>query len=132
MVNSQKVNLGSGTTIAPGWINIDISWNIWLCKLPFLKWILYKIGLLTEAAYKAKWPSSVIRHDVRKGLPFKDNSVDYIYTSHLLEHLKKREVVKVIRECHRILKPHGWIRIVVPDFKLLVSKNENQKYGAQN
>lgn len=122
MANSKKVNLGCGTTVAPRWINIDTSWNISLSKLPFLKWLLYKIGLLSESAYKAKWPPSIIRHDVRKGLPFEYDSVDYIYTSHFLEHLTKHDAVKVIRECHRILKPQGWIRIVVPDFKLLVSK----------
>ena len=122
MTNSKKVNLGCGTTVAPGWINIDISWNIWLSRTIFLKWILYKIGLLSESAYEAKWPPGIIRHDVRKGLPFEDNSVDYIYTSHFLEHVNKDEAIKIIMECHRILRPLGWIRIVAPDLKLLANK----------
>ena len=122
MVSSRKVNLGCGTTIAPGWINIDISWNIWLSRHLFVKWILYKIGLLSESAYKAKWPQGIIRYDVRKRLPFEDNSVDYIYTSHFLEHANKDEAIKIIRECHRVLKPHRWIRIVVPDLKLIANK----------
>lgn len=101
---------------------LDISYSIYLSKLPFLKWILSKSGLLTKAAYEAKWPSGIIRRDERKGLPFEDNSVDYIYTSHFLEHVKKHEVINIIRECHRVLKTHGWIRIVVPDLKLLANK----------
>lgn len=108
--------------IAPGWINIDTSYNIYLSKLPFLKWILYKSGLLNQAAYEAKWPPGIIHHDIRKGLPFENNSVDYIYTSHFLEHVKKNEAIRIMEECHRILKPQGWIRIVVPDFKLLANK----------
>lgn len=127
----KKVNLGCGSTIAPGWINIDVSQNIMLSKLPLLKWILYKIGLLSEAAYKEKWPAGIIRHDVRRGLPFKDCSVLHIYTSHLLEHLTRHEANKLLRECYRILKPQGWIRIVVPDFELLVDRYKRNELSIE-
>lgn len=108
--------------IAPNWINIDISYNIYLSKLTFLKWILYKSGLISKVVYETNWPPGIIRHDLRKGLPYEDNSVDYIYTSHFLEHVRKNEAITIIKECYRVLKPQGWIRIVVPDFKLLVNK----------
>lgn len=122
MDNYKKLNLGCGPTIAPNWINLDISYNIYLSKVPLLKWILYKIGLIPKAVYETNWPPGIIRYDLRKGLPYDDNSFDYIYTSHFLEHVKKNEAIKIIKECHRVLKPQGWIRIVVPDFKLLVNK----------
>ena len=44
--------------------------------------------------------------------PWKDNSIDGIHASHILEHFLDHE--KFIRECHRILKPGGFFRVVVP------------------
>ena len=117
-----KVNIGCGTKAIPGWINIDISLNILLSKIPLLKWILFKLGLIPEEAYRMVWPPGTIRHDVRRGLPFKDNTVDWIYTCHFLEHVKKREAANILSECYRVLKPGGSIRIVVPDLEVLVGK----------
>ena len=60
--------------------------------------------------------------DVRKGLPFKDNSVSFIYSSHFFEHLTYFEGRDLIRECYRVAAPNAIIRIVVPDVELLVRK----------
>lgn len=49
-----------------------------------------------------------------------DNSVEVIYTCHVLEHFKRRDVVRVLREWHRVLKPGGILRTSVPDFSALV------------
>lgn len=49
-----------------------------------------------------------------------DNSVEAIYTCHVLEHFKRRDVVRVLREWHRVLKPGGILRTSVPDFSALV------------
>jgi len=46
--------------------------------------------------------------------PWTDNSVDGIHASHLLEHFPIDGQEKFIRECHRILKPGGFLRLVVP------------------
>lgn len=49
-------------------------------------------------------------------LPFKDNSVDNIYTSHTLEHLELSALPNVLKEMYRVLKPKiGTVRIIVPD-----------------
>ncbi|MGH9956994.1 MAG: methyltransferase domain-containing protein, partial [Pyrinomonadaceae bacterium] len=45
-------------------------------------------------------------------------SVDYSYTSHFLENLEKDEGLRLIREIFRVLKPHGVVRIVVPDLAI--------------
>ena len=54
--------------------------------------------------------------DITKPLPFPDNSVDRIYSSHTFEHFSyPRPMTDVLGECMRVLKPGGWIRISVPD-----------------
>jgi predicted SAM-dependent methyltransferase len=47
----------------------------------------------------------------------KENTVDVIYHSHVLEHLYKDDGEKFIKDCFRVLKPSGIIRIAVPDLE---------------
>jgi len=49
-----------------------------------------------------------------------DDSVDLIYSSHVLEHFGRHEYRDVLREWHRVLKPGGVLRIAVPDFEAVV------------
>lgn len=58
--------------------------------------------------------------DVSKLEKFKDNSVDLIYASHLLEHFKREEVKDVLKCWFRVLKKGGVLRISVPDFGQIV------------
>jgi SAM-dependent methyltransferase len=41
-----------------------------------------------------------------------DDSIDGIYTSHFLEHVPNTK--EVLKECHRVLKPYGFLSIKVP------------------
>jgi predicted SAM-dependent methyltransferase len=54
--------------------------------------------------------------DITK-LEFDDESVDLIYASHVLEYFDREEVINVLLEWKRVLKPGGILRIAVPDFK---------------
>ena len=54
--------------------------------------------------------------DIRKGLPYKDSSVDEVYTNHFLEHLDIEDVVNVIKEIHRVCKPGARVLIRIPHF----------------
>lgn len=58
--------------------------------------------------------------DVKQGIPCQDNDVDIINHSHLLEHLDRIEGFRFLKECYRVLKPGGIIRISVPDGKKLI------------
>ncbi|CAB4757434.1 unannotated protein [freshwater metagenome] len=53
-------------------------------------------------------------------LRFKDETFDVIYTSHFIEHIPRENLDFVLRECFRVLKPNGVIRIVVPDLENIV------------
>ncbi|WP_319405212.1 methyltransferase domain-containing protein [uncultured Desulfosarcina sp.] len=117
-----KINVGCGPSgQIRNFDNIDNSPNILLSKIPFLKKLLFKIGLIAEHQYKSNW-SDVIRCDVSKGLPYSDQSVSKIYTSHFLEHIPKDRGSFFLRECFRILKTNGILRIVVPDLLLHAEK----------
>lgn len=119
-----KLNLGCGGTITDGWINYDNSLNNYLSKIPAVKTILYHCGLINETSYKP-WPKGIHTHDVTKGLPHDSNTVDYIYTSHFLEHLTKSQAEKLLIECKRVLKTDGIIRISVPDLKIIAKRYVN-------
>lgn len=56
-----------------------------------------------------------IVHDLTKiPYPFKDNSIDAIFSSHFVEHLDGHERAKFMEECYRILKPGGKMRLIHP------------------
>jgi predicted SAM-dependent methyltransferase len=116
--NAKAVNLGCGITIAPGWINIDNSPNARLSKYPRLRWLLWKLGLLSDRHYEVEWPESISIHNLKNRLPFASSSVDYVYSSHVLEHLSLTDAQKVTREVARVLKPGGILRVIVPDLAL--------------
>ena len=55
-------------------------------------------------------------------LAYKDNSVDEIRASHILEHFPQTLTQSVLRDWVRVLKPGGQIRIAVPDFDQIVGE----------
>ena len=86
------LNLGCGSRYHKDWINLDFKSN----------------------------SQYVIEYDLRTSLPFDNESVDVIYTSHVLEHFSKCFAPKFLQECYRILKPKGIIRVIVPDLEQLM------------
>jgi len=50
-----------------------------------------------------------------KAMPFRNDSFETIYASHVLEHIPWYQVEGVLREWNRILKPGGQLEIWVPD-----------------
>ena len=56
-----------------------------------------------------------IAYDLRKGIPLPNNSVDRIYTSHMLEHIPYKSLVLFLNECFRVLKIGGELSVCVPN-----------------
>lgn len=97
-----KLNLGCYTNMYhQGWVNIDQH---------------DLIGFAQQQGYQFQ------RLDIRQGLPFATGSVDLIHMSHFLEHLSAKEGLDCLKECRRVIKPDGAIRIACPDTELLVHK----------
>jgi ubiquinone/menaquinone biosynthesis C-methylase UbiE len=85
-VNLTKINLGCGTNILKGWINLDC----------------------------APLAGVDVVHDLNVlPLPFEDESADEILCEDVLEHV---DYIPLLKECHRILQPGGRMRIEVPHF----------------
>jgi len=88
------LNVGCGTKYHKEWTNIDM-----LSSSPF-----------------------VMRHNLLLGIPFNDNSFEVVYHSQVLEHFPKEKAFDFIKECYRVLKRNGIIRIVVPDLENIVDE----------
>jgi len=59
-------------------------------------------------------------YNLSKGIPFPNESVDAVFHSHVLEHLDRDVASTFLHEIQRVLKPGGFIRIVVPDLEKFV------------
>ena len=109
-----RLNLGAGMQYRPGWINYDRSRAVMISRRPWLRRLMRLAGHEMQP-----WPANTRSHDLTKGVPHSDQSVDVIYTSHFLEHIWLHQAQFFLQECHRVLKPRGLIRVVVPDLELV-------------
>ena len=122
-----KVNLGCGLAIAPGWTNVDASLNALVASWP--RWIhkvLYRLSgsnrYYSLEQYCDLLENPVfIHHDLSHSIPLKDQTADFVYSSHFLEHLFKRDAERLLTDSFRALKSGGVVRICIPDLAYAVS-----------
>jgi ubiquinone/menaquinone biosynthesis C-methylase UbiE len=60
-----------------------------------------------------------LKHDLLEPLPYKDDSVDEILASHVLEHFSYTECDEVLKDWCRVLKKDGILHIRVPDMEAI-------------
>lgn len=89
-----KLHLGCGKRIMKGWVNTDLA---------------YTNGVDLQLNFMAP-------------LPFDTESVDMIYSEHVLEHFHRKDAARILKECNRILKKGGRIRVGVPDAEIYFRK----------
>jgi predicted SAM-dependent methyltransferase len=89
LVVKSYLNLGCGSRHHPDWINIDI----------------------------APQDPGVIQYDLSRGIPLADATCDVVYHTAVLEHIRRADAAAFLRECNRVLKPGGIIRVGVPDLE---------------
>lgn len=65
--------------------------------------------------------------DLMKGLPFPDNSVQQIYSSHVLEHFSYSDITNLLKECLRVLTSNGTLSVCIPDARIYISTYVNGK-----
>lgn len=118
--NSQlkRLNVGCGDVPTIGWVNYDNSLTVRLAAWPSVVKLMVSFGLLSP---KQQGFISVVRQDGVKyadavnRIPEADNSVEVLYTCHMLEHLERGEAKRFLQEVRRVLAPGGIVRIAVPD-----------------
>ena len=122
-----KLHLGCGNVVVDGWINVDYSLGARLSKIPTFRYFNKKLKL-----FNVEWQENIFLHDLTKKLPWKDNSVDYIYCSHTLEHFTKDNGRYLLSEIYRVLKRGGLARIIVPDLGIIIDRFNKKEIMAED
>lgn len=101
--NIRKLQIGAQSNSVDGWLNVDIE------------------------------PKSgeVVYMDAIKLFPFEANTFDFIFTEHMIEHISFNEGDFMLRECFRVMKKGGKIRIVTPNLKFLIELYQESKTETQ-
>jgi predicted SAM-dependent methyltransferase len=86
-----KVHLGCHTQLKEGFLNLDI------------------LDLQDKEEY-LMWDF------VKNGLPEQVENISYVYSSHVLEHIKTPDAIKLMQECFSKMVPGGVFRVCLPDF----------------
>ncbi|HTY61239.1 MAG TPA: methyltransferase domain-containing protein [Acidobacteriota bacterium] len=94
---TRKLHLGCGKNLLQGWLNTD------------LKYRKNRISFL----------------DASKTFPFQNETIDFIFCEHLIEHLSFVQAKNLLGECRRILKANGTIRISMPSIYFLFDLLKN-------
>ena len=117
------LNLGCGTKASgeSGVVNIDWSIHLRLRRNPLGRQLAPLLIRGPRWERFRKLPHNIMVHNIARGIPFPDGSVDAVYHSHFLEHLDRDRVAGFLAEVKRVLRPGGVHRIVVPDFARLCS-----------
>jgi SAM-dependent methyltransferase len=91
----KKLNLGCGNDVKKGWVNLDV----------------------------IKMPGVDVVHDLnRTPWPFSAGEFDEVLCQDVLEHVD--DLLTVLKEIHRVLKPGGIARIRVPHFTSAIAYND--------
>lgn len=59
--------------------------------------------------------------DATEAFPLPSNTFAFVYSEHMIEHIPYRQARAMVKECFRILRPGGVIRVVTPDLVFLKS-----------
>jgi predicted SAM-dependent methyltransferase len=57
---------------------------------------------------------------------------DYVFSEHMIEHVSYAEGLLMLRECLRVLKPGGRIRIATPSLEVLLDLYKPSKTPIQH
>ena len=99
----KKLQLGAGPIFLEGWLNTDLD--------PRAPGVLFL--------------------DSSKRLSFSDSNFDYIFSEHHFEQLEYRQGLLMLRECFRVLKPGGRIRIATPSLDTVIALHTEDKTSMQ-
>jgi predicted SAM-dependent methyltransferase len=88
-----SLHLGANRSHIPGWLETDIE------------------PLDSETIYL----------DATKAFPFASATFVYIYSEHMIEHLPFSAGLDMLKECRRVLKADGVLRVATPDLAFILN-----------
>ena len=83
----RRLQIGAGPNELEGWLNAD---------------------------FNPRSPASIYL-DATQPFPLPSNSFDLIFSEHMIEHVPFDQGLRMLRECYRVLKPGGTIRLATPN-----------------
>jgi predicted SAM-dependent methyltransferase len=132
--HSIHLHLGCFDQPAQGWYNTDITPHIWIARIPLLAYLLWRTKVISQQRWQ-QHRDGVFRKvhylNLSKALPFDNNSVKAVFSSHVLEHLHIKVTESLLEEIFRILEPGGYVRLVLPDLEYamrLYSKHDPRAF----
>lgn len=99
----RKLQLGCGPNILDGWLNSD-----------YFSGLFHAINLDATGEY-----------------PFENETFDYIFSEHMIEHFSFAKGQIMLKECFRVLRDGGKLRISTPDLAFLVALYQGEKSDLQ-
>ena len=96
-MQADKIHLGCGERYKEGWLNVDFP----------------------SAEYNPNIKVD-LKHNLLKPLPIDSNSASFIYNEHVLEHFTMPQGLFILKECYRVLKKGGVLRVSTPDLEIIV------------
>jgi predicted SAM-dependent methyltransferase len=95
-----RLQIGTGRHVLTGWLNTD-----------------YTPG------------KGIAFLDATRRFPFRDQTFDFIFSEHMIEHVPYRGGMSMLNECFRVLKPNGLIRLATPDMRFLIELYSRPEEG---
>jgi predicted SAM-dependent methyltransferase len=115
-----RINLGCGRRWVEDWDNVDGGlWakRLWLRAIGLIRRIRPLERVLPRKL--RQYPRDVIVWDLRKTpLPFGDGTAEVVFSQYVLEYLTVEDTQRLLRDCRRILRPGGIIRLCQTDIGL--------------
>lgn len=97
-----KLHIGGGWTLFGGWLNTDI-----------------------ETIHGVMWM------DATQRFPFADEAFQYIYSEHMIEHVPYDKGAFMLRECYRVMRRGGAIRVITPDLSAILGLHSRELSAEQ-
>ena len=99
----RKLHIGCGFNLIDGWLNSDYQ----------------------------PYPTDTLRLDATQTFPIEGNQFDYIFSEHMIEHIKYAEGLSMLAEGFRVLKKDGIIRVSTPNLPFLIDLYRSDKSEQQ-
>jgi predicted SAM-dependent methyltransferase len=99
----RKLHIGCGFNLIDGWLNSDYQ----------------------------PYPTDTLRLDATQTFPIENNQFDYIFSEHMIEHLEYAGGSSMLKECFRVLRKDGTVRVSTPDLPFLLDLYRSDKSAQQ-